>query len=187
MAKRICQRFTKRLETIFASGGMRFTGITSDLSAGGLFLRTQHGLVPGSFLDIEIYLPENKVCRLKGIVRRTIKTPLTTLKNGMGIELIERDENYLEFLRKFVTGTEKIEEAPLEPDTTGNSELETEDKKQESVFEEKKTESTGRPIPETIIITCQNCNVKNRVLREKLSIGPKCGKCGTVLNITDTG
>jgi len=185
MAKRICQRFTKRLETIFTSGGMRFTGITSDLSAGGLFIRTQHGLVPGSFLDIEIYLPEKKVCRLKGIVRRTIKTPLTALKNGMGIELIERDQNYLEFLRRFVTGSEKPEETPFEHDAA-NSGPAAEDEKQGPNPQEKRAEGEGGR-PETIIITCQGCNVKNRVMREKLSIGPKCGRCGAALNITDTG
>ncbi len=186
MAKRICQRFTKRLETIFTSGGMRFTGITSDLSDGGLFIRTQHGLVPGSFLDIEIYLPEKKVCRLKGIVRRTIKTPLTALKNGMGIELIERDQNYLEFLRRFVIGSEKPEETPFEPDAANSGSV-AEDEKQGPIHGEKRTEGAYYSGPETIIITCQSCNVKNRVMREKLSIGPKCGRCGAALNITDTG
>lgn len=99
MRRRQCQRYTKRLETTFSSGNLSFRGISSDLSAGGLFIRTQHGFVPGTVVDLDIYLPNGKISHLKGVVRRTVKTTIPGVKNGMGIELIERDPNYLEFLR----------------------------------------------------------------------------------------
>ena len=175
MPKRLCQRFTKRLEVTFSSGGLKYRGISSDLSAGGLFIRTQNGLTPGSLIDIELYLPEGKAGLLKGIVRRTVKTPLTMLKNGMGIELIERDPNYLEFLKNFDIH-DKSEDAGHRSRSTGSHEHEA---------EEKKAEKTAQHVPESVIISCQNCNVKNKVPRERLQFSPKCGKCGALLDTRD--
>lgn len=144
----------------FSSEGSRFRGISSDLSAGGLFIRTQHGLTPGSIVDIDVYLPDDKVGHLKGIVRRTIKTALSVIKNGMGVELTARDQNYLEFLRKFdLIECQETEAGSQEPET-------------------------ATP-PESIITVCHNCNVKNRVSVLKLSLGAKCGKCGALLKLAD--
>jgi Tfp pilus assembly protein PilZ len=143
-------RFTKRLEATFSSGGLSYRGILSNLSRNGLFIRTSRGFAPGSTVDIELVMPDNKVCRLKGVVKRTIKTPMSSMKNGMGIELTEKDTAYLRFIESF-------------------------DKKKETV--------TETPAPEFRIITCPACGVKNKVLSEKLSLGPKCGRCGTSLPV----
>ena len=153
----------------FSSEGSRFRGISSDLSAGGLFIRTQNGLTPGSIVDIDVYLPNDKIGHLKGIVKRTIKTALSVIKNGMGVELIERDKNYLEFLRQF---------DDVEPQGTT-----AEDKGREAAAPNR--DQMGAGSTETIIIACPNCNVKNRVSALKLSLGAKCGKCGAVLKLSD--
>jgi Tfp pilus assembly protein PilZ len=144
------QRFTKRLEATFSSGGLSYRGILSNLSRNGLFIRTNRGFAPGSTVDIELVMPDNKVCRLKGVVKRTIKTPMSSMKNGMGIELTEKDAAYLNFLESF-------------------------DEEKETVME--------MPSPEFQIISCPACGVKNKVLTEKLSLGPKCGRCGTSLPV----
>ncbi len=173
MRKRLCRRFTKRLEVTFSSGGLKYRGISSDLSAGGLFIRTQNGLTPGSLVDLEIFLPEGKASLLKGVVRRTIKTPLNMGKNGMGIELIERDSHYIEFLRNF-----DIADGAQEPERQrrfAGAHPEAEPKSEEST----------RQVPESVIISCQNCSVKNKVPRERLHFSPKCGKCGTLLDVRD--
>lgn len=174
MPKRLCHRFTKRLEVTFSSGGLKYRGISSDLSAGGLFIRTQNGLIPGSLIDIELYLPEGKAGLLKGIVRRTVKTPLTMLKNGMGIELIERDPNYLEFLKNFDT---------TRPENTGHHERSAASHHEAA---EMKAEETAPRNTESVIISCQNCNVKNKVPKERLQFSPKCGKCGALLDTRDS-
>jgi hypothetical protein len=70
-------RFTKRLEATFSSGGLSYRGILSNLSQNGLFIRTNRGFAPGSTVDIELVMPDNALCRLKGIVKRTIKTPMS--------------------------------------------------------------------------------------------------------------
>jgi tetratricopeptide (TPR) repeat protein len=42
----------------------------------------------------------------------------------------------------------------------------------------------GTAVPESVIIACRSCHVKNRVPKSRLSESPKCAKCGTPLNST---
>ncbi len=169
MRKRQSRRFTKRLEVTFSANGSKHRGISSDLSSGGLFIRTQNGLTPGSLLDLEVYLPDNKVGQLKGIVRRTTKTALSVIKNGMGVELIDRDQNFLDFLGKF----DMLEnQSPEDPTPSAKAQ------------DEKPGQKTDMT-PESAIIVCPNCNVKNRVRTPSYSLGAKCGKCGAALEMKD--
>jgi hypothetical protein len=130
---------------------MSFAGISSNLSESGLFIRTNRGFAPDTIIDIELVMPDGKTSSLKGLVRRAIKTPMSTLKNGMGVELIEKDAAYINFLKSFTEETE--------------------------------TDTEKITPPEFQIISCPNCGVKNKVSSEKLSLGPKCGRCGTPLTI----
>lgn len=143
-------RFTKRLEVTFSSGGLSFRGILSNFSQNGVFIRTNRGFAPGTTVDIELMMPDNTISHLAGVVRRTIKTPLASMKNGMGIELVKKDEAYLNLIKSY--------------------------------SEERETETDITP-PEFQIIPCSNCGVKNKVLSVKLSLGPKCGKCGMPLSV----
>jgi len=144
-------RFTKRLEVRFGSGGLNFTGILSNLSESGLFIRTNRGFAPETLIDIELVMPGGKISFLKGLVKWTVKTPISTLKNGMGIELIKKDPAYMDFVKSFTDRTETDDEKPLPPD-----------------FQ---------------IISCPKCGIRNKVSSAKLSLGPKCGRCGTSLTI----
>ncbi len=72
-------------------------GITSNLSESGLFIRTKRGFSPDSIVDIELIMPDGKVSRLRGIVKRTARGPLLT-KNGMGVLLLKKDETYTSYL-----------------------------------------------------------------------------------------
>jgi len=99
------KRFTKRLEVRFSSGGLDFTGISSNLSESGLFIRTNRGFAPGSIIDIELVMPDGKKSFLKAVVRRTIKTPMSSLKNGMGVELLEKDVAYINFVKSSLEET----------------------------------------------------------------------------------
>lgn len=181
MRRRQCQRYTKRLETTFSSGNLSFRGISSDLSAGGLFIRTQHSFVPGAIVDLEVYLPDNKVSRLKGIVRRSIKTTMPGVKNGMGIELIERDTNYLDFIKTIVIekGEGSSEKSFEETGETGEKVRVEGDKKHGE------TDREDSP-PEYVFIICENCNVKNKVPVNR-KFGLRCGKCGVPLRTGETG
>lgn len=148
-------RYTKRLEVTFSSGNLSNKGILSNISENGIFIRTNRGFAPGTTVDIEVMMPDQSISHLKGIVKRTIKTPLTAVKNGMGIELFQQDEPFQKFVRSFGEGQER-EPAPEKEKITP---------------------------PEFQTITCSACGVKNKVLTNKLSLGPKCGKCGKSLNV----
>jgi Tfp pilus assembly protein PilZ len=106
MEKRKHPRFIKRLEARISIDHARFCSISSDLSESGLFIRTNRGCNVDTPIDIELSLPGNRVSFLKGIVRRTIRTPFPTMKNGMGIEIIEKDETFRDFV-KSISGERK--------------------------------------------------------------------------------
>jgi hypothetical protein len=168
--RRKSKRITKRLEVTFSSGGLQFRGISSDLSAEGLFIRTQNGLLPGTIVEIEIYLPGHKLGRLRGIVRRTVKTSLSMIKNGMGVELIERDQNYLDFVRTIDRKDMEQAEEPAAQRGEGTV---------------RHAEGKGDELSDSRIIVCVTCNVKNRIPKGKVPLGAKCGKCGTLLYLGD--
>lgn len=83
----------------FTSNEISFTGITSNVSKEGLFVRTLKGFPPGTLLQIKPYLPSGKHIKRKGVVKRTIKTQFRGVKNGMGIEFIDTFPEYKEFLQ----------------------------------------------------------------------------------------
>jgi hypothetical protein len=102
MDKRRHPRFIKRLTATFFVDRQRCAGISSDLSESGLFIRTSRGLAVNTAITIELLLPNNKVSLLKGIVRRTIRTPISSIKNGMGIEITEKDATFTDFVRSVI-------------------------------------------------------------------------------------
>ncbi len=169
MSKRKQDRFVRRLETEFSGEGKNYRGISSDLSRSGLFIRTNHAFAPGTVIDIVIHLPDGNSSKLKGTVRRALKTPVVSIKNGMGVELIEKDNSYIKFLDTFFPD----EEGPGRQTAGGTQGPE---KMQEA------------PIPapaEYMIVVCSNCSVKNRVSSAKASLGAKCGRCGHHLTNRD--
>jgi len=144
MNKRKDLRFTKRLEARFIADGESFVGITSNLSETGLFIRTKRGFAPDSILDIKLIMPDGNTSSIKGIVKRTVKVPLS-IKNGMGIELLEKDETYMRYVKSLREGDERSPEK--------------------------------KPVDEFQIIPCPSCQAKNKVRRDKIALGPRCGKC----------
>jgi len=199
--KRLYYRQIKRLETIFTAGGVTRRGITSDVSEGGLFIRTRYGLVPGSALSIEIYLPDGTISKVKGIVKRSVRTPISTIKNGMGVEIIERDSAYMNLVDEIKSndsngGTSTLHKN-FEDDFSilicsgcgvknkvraGATDLNPKcGKCGHSLIRQEKTSHQL----EYLVLSCSNCKAKNKVASEKLSLNPRCGKCGTSLRPQD--
>lgn len=162
MGKRKYKRFTKRVEVEFRSGGRVFKGISSDISENGLFIRTRNSLVPGSPVEMRLYLPDGTVSRIKGLVRRAVRTHSTVIKSGMGIEVLEYDKSYGNFLKNLVGGLKG-------PNLTSD------------VSDSDEAEAPSADGPEFRIIACPSCGVKNRIPAAKLSEGPRCGKCKEAL------
>ena len=122
--------------------------------------------MPGTLIDIVIHLHGDSHVKLKGRVMSSFKTPVISIKNGMGIEIIENDPVYIDFVRSVYpdAGEESDPNGP-KPDTS---------------FQKQSPEPPpDKPLqPEFTIIACPECGARNKVNNAKLSLGPKCGKCG---------
>ena len=95
--KRLYRRFEVKCEVEFTANSIIYRGITQDLSLNGLFIMTEHQFGPDTILDIVIELPDNKTSKLKGKVVRSIK-------NGVGVEIIEKDSGYLHYYSNCLLG-----------------------------------------------------------------------------------
>ncbi len=118
--KRQQQRFVKRCEIKFSSNNRTHRGISSNFSLNGLFIKTERPLIRDTLLDIVVYLPDGSTSLLKGKVARPAKAakaplrnnvrsaktphriPLYISKNGMGVSVVEKDVNYLHFIRSLL-------------------------------------------------------------------------------------
>ncbi len=108
--KRKQKRYIKRCEVEFVSEGLTYRGISSDFSLGGLFIRTNFPLVPDTIFDVMVHLPDGATSKLKvKVIRawrtaigRVMGTPIRSAKNGMGVEILEKDANYLNFIRSLL-------------------------------------------------------------------------------------
>ncbi|OGW40292.1 MAG: hypothetical protein A2Y97_09245 [Nitrospirae bacterium RBG_13_39_12] len=107
MDKRKCKRKIRRLNIFFSDGKEEYSGISSDFSCNGLFIRTRKGFIEGTELKMQLELEKCKIIELTGVVRRTVKTSYnissyktSTYKNGMGIYLISIPEEYDNFIKQ---------------------------------------------------------------------------------------
>lgn len=101
MDKRNDKRFDKQFHVKVKSGSLISWGKISNISEKGLFIRSNRGFMIDSAVDIEILMPDQSTCTLKGIVRRIIEQPESVRKFGIGVELIEKDITYRHLLRSF--------------------------------------------------------------------------------------
>jgi len=100
MAKRESPRRIRRLPITFSDGKDEHTGISSDFSVSGLFIRTRKALSPGTSLSMVLEIDESRKIRLTGVVVRAIKTGVMDFKNGMGVKLASVPEEYKDFIRE---------------------------------------------------------------------------------------
>jgi hypothetical protein len=115
--RRQCKRFPEQCNTEFVSDGMTYHAVAMDFALNGLFIVTDSPRAPGTYLTMKIRLPNGSTARLAGKVVRFLKTfrrndTGTTVHetgDGMGIEIIEKDINYLHFIRSLLGTSEQHE------------------------------------------------------------------------------
>lgn len=105
MERRRHFRVNKSLISQIFADDINLFVITGNLSTNGISLISKQCLPVDTAVMIEIVLPDNSVSSLRGIVRRTIDTS-AFIHRGMGIELIEKDSNYAQFLNSILNETE---------------------------------------------------------------------------------
>lgn len=107
------KRLLKRCTAEFKADGQTYTGICKNLSIDGLFIKTRKPLGPDKIIEMIVNLPDGSTSKLTGRVTRATKDPYSSIleragvpsKDGMGIQLIEKDANYLTFVTSLVTGS----------------------------------------------------------------------------------
>ncbi len=106
MDKRKNKRFTTKLYVKLNSVTKTFWGVLDEISENGLFIRSNQGFTLDAVIDIEIFMPDNIIILLKGVVRRITEWPEQPRKFGIGIELIKKDAIHKDFLT-FLDGQTK--------------------------------------------------------------------------------
>jgi PilZ domain len=110
MEKRECKRKIRRLNITFSSGKEEYSGISSDFSCNGLFIRTRKSFNEGTKLSMHLEMETGKIIPLTGVVRRAIRTNISgfelsghktsSFKNGMGIRLTSIPPEYDKFIEE---------------------------------------------------------------------------------------
>ena len=100
------KRYIKRCEIEYSTNGTTYRGISSNFSVNGLFIKTSKPLVVDTKVDLVVHLPNGVTSELKGIVKRAFKKAISTPNNGMGIEFIEKDRKYTDFVNSIAINCE---------------------------------------------------------------------------------
>ncbi len=102
--KRRHSRKIRRIELTFLSEGARCLGFSSNFSQSGIFIRTNHPAPQDAVIEIQLYLPDGGLSRISGRVMRSALylgrkvVGARIPKNGMGVEIIEKDAAYERFV-----------------------------------------------------------------------------------------
>ncbi len=107
MERRAFERINKKLQVKFWSGGINYTGITTNVSENGMFVGTKKELLTGALLDLEVILPNGDSIRVPVKVKRTMKTAdsynYNIYENGLGVQLASEHPRYEKFIKNFKT------------------------------------------------------------------------------------
>ena len=96
--RRKAQRKIRRLPISYSDGQKEHSGISSDFSLEGLFIRTRNALPPGTPLKMVLEVGQNQKINLAGSVVWSVKTGIMDFKNGMGVKITYKPIEYMEFI-----------------------------------------------------------------------------------------
>jgi Tfp pilus assembly protein PilZ len=89
--KRESKRHRKRFCVKFGVNSERRISFTDDISPEGLFIQTDHVLLPGTFVEVDLILDDDSLVALEGQVmwakRAPRGIPARLSKGGMGVKI----------------------------------------------------------------------------------------------------
>jgi hypothetical protein len=108
------KRYIKHCEIEFTAENITYKGMSGDFSLNGLFISTDSLFPTDAILEIVIHLPDGVTSKIKGKVRtvsrtsngKVTETHTESEVNGMGVEIIEKDINYIHFISSLIVGIE---------------------------------------------------------------------------------
>ncbi len=99
-------RYKFEVEVNIHSEHMFFTGLTNDISEGGLFIRTYNIMPVGSELDIKLKLPGMKEAEIVQGTVRWVRKPDDTISAdlpiGMGVQIQNPSEKLLRAIERYI-------------------------------------------------------------------------------------
>jgi Tfp pilus assembly protein PilZ len=100
--KRKAKRKIKHLPVTFSSHGLEYTGYTCNMSHTGMFIKTRKPFKKGVPVKVSLHVDKDYTISLSGLTVRAIKLGLVSSKNGMGIQLLSRSEDYRGFMEELL-------------------------------------------------------------------------------------
>jgi len=98
MEKRNRKRFPKRLFVRFGKEKPDHIGFTHDISATGIFIKSNFSFPPPTKLKVELTLPDETIVQCEGVVQWAKKVPPAfsrlVQKNGMGVAFLNIPSQY---------------------------------------------------------------------------------------------
>ena len=99
LESRQAQRTTRHTSCELDVGGKAFTGVIMDLSATGIFVRTNTMPAEGTEVRVIMRRPGGEIWELETrVARKTGRRPVTTPRRGLGLEIDEAPHAYHVFV-----------------------------------------------------------------------------------------
>ena len=98
--KRAYERKKRRFLVEFKLEGAPCTGFTNDVSPSGMFIRSTRLPTPGTFVTVNLHLPEERRVVLRGKVVRSVRVPPALsrlIPNGFALHFSDTPEEYFQF------------------------------------------------------------------------------------------
>ena len=105
--RRVHTRIQVQVEVSMESATQLYTGLTGDLSEGGVFVPTWEAVPVGSEVDLEITLP-NGAIRTRSVVRWRREMSSDDVPPGVGIGFLEMDDDAQALLSEFCAEREPL-------------------------------------------------------------------------------
>jgi len=117
--KRTFPRYRQELVADFSPAESKITGVTKDVSVGGLFVRTSRMPEEGQKLLVTLRFPDGRQLLLQGEVVRTFEAPTLVrhlFPTGFGVS-IRNSQSYKRFVKSVAThnGNARGSRSPAPP------------------------------------------------------------------------
>jgi hypothetical protein len=99
------ERYATKLKVKINSGGLSFWAITSDISKKGLRIRVNQEFPVNMVLHLDLIMPDGHVSFIKGVVRYVKETHQSKRRFGLGIEIIDDDATFRDYLKELEAKT----------------------------------------------------------------------------------
>ena len=101
------KRLLKRFEVEFSTSDQNYRGLCRNFCLNGLYIKTRKTIPADTLIKMTVHLPNGSISKLVGRIKWAIKEPYglileragVTSKDGIGVQLIDIDNNYFDYIK----------------------------------------------------------------------------------------